>query len=306
MRVRLLGSAAGGGFPQWNCNCDNCRCVRHNHPGLLPRTQSCVAISADGRQWFLVNASPDILTQIQAFPPLAPSVQEVRGTGIEGILITNADLDHTLGLFMLREGRPLFVHATSSVRRALSEGLALDAVLSCYCGVNWQEPATILAPLLNSRRDQSGLLYQSFSLPGKPPRYREAHSIVEIDDCVGYRFVDEATGASLLVMPDVAALNDQAAAFLSDCTALLMDGTFWSENEMHAAGVGEASASRMGHWHVGGTDGSLALLTMLPDSRKIYTHINNTNPILRPESTERAAVEAAGCEVGYDGLHLEL
>src|SRR5580700_9819008 len=137
MQVRLLGTAAGGGFPQWNCNCGNCRSVRQDGSTLESRTQSCVAVSSDGRAWFLVNASPDILHQIQAFRALAPSENEIRGTGIEGILITNADLDHTLGLFMLREGRPLSVHAAGPVRTALSEGLALDSVLSCYCGIQW-------------------------------------------------------------------------------------------------------------------------------------------------------------------------
>lgn len=306
MRVRLLGTAAGGGFPQWNCNCANCRAVRQGETGLTPRTQSCAAISADGKGWFLLNASPDVRAQIEAFPPLQPSGAASRGTGIESVLITNADLDHTLGLFILREGDRLIIQATGSVRAALSEGLNLDAVLSSYCRLEWHEPPEELTPLCSANGEPGGLLYQAFSLPGKPPRYRERHAVPDAGDCVGYRFVDERTGGKLLFMPDVAALNDQAHAFLQDCSALLMDGTFWSEDEMATTGVGMASASRMGHWPVGGDEGSLALLTTLPIEHKIYTHINNTNPLLHPSSVEHAAVKAAECKVGYDGLEFEL
>lgn len=306
MRVRLLGTAAGGGFPQWNCNCANCRAVRNGESGLAPRSQSCVAISADGKRWFLLNASPDVRAQIESFPPLQPAHGATRGTGIEGVLITNADLDHTLGLFILREGGPLSIYATPTVREALSQGLSIDSVLSSYCRLTWHAPPETLTPLRRAGGEASGLLYQAFALPGKPPRYRERHAAPDPGDCVGYRFLDEKSGRTLLFLPDVAALNNEAHALLKECDALLMDGTFWSDDEMARMGAGTTPASRMGHWPVGGEDGSLALLKTLPIPRKIYTHINNTNPMLRPGSAEHAAVQAAGCEVGVDGLEFEL
>jgi pyrroloquinoline quinone biosynthesis protein B len=306
MRVRLLGTAAGGGFPQWNCNCANCHQVRQGRAGLLPRTQSCVALSADGQKWFLLNASPDIRLQIETFAPLLPSAGTTRGTGIDSVLITNADLDHTLGLFILREGYPLTIHATPAVRAALADGLALDAVLSCYCGVEWRTPLETPAPLLTTDGEPSGLSYQAIALPGKPPRYREKDAAPAPGDCIGYRFVDERTGGRLVFMPDVAALNVAAQEHLRSCDALLMDGTFWSDSEMQQTGAGSASAARMGHWPIGGPEGSLALLAQLPIGRKIYMHINNTNPILQPDSPEHKAVEAGGCEVGYDGLEFTL
>jgi len=314
MYVRLLGTAAGGGFPQWNCNCDNCRSVRAGRQGAVARTQSCVALSGDGRRWLLLNASPDIARQIEAFPPLLPPADAPRGTGISGVLVTNADLDHTLGLLLLREGGALTVYAPPAVRSALTRGLRLHDVLSCYGGVQWREPSYGLSPLYLADGTPCGLLYEAFELPGKPPRYLEgadtpipAEAPIQAEgQCVGYRFVDASTGGRLLFMPDVAAFNAGAQAQLRQCDALLLDGTFWSENEMHSAGVGDTPAARMGHLPVGGPEGSLALIASLDIRHKIYVHINNTNPMLLAGSPERAQVEAAGCVIGYDGMELTL
>ena len=247
MRIRLLGTAAGGGFPQWNCNCFNCGGVRAGTVRARPRTQSSVALSPDGRHWFLLNASPDVRGQIESFAPLLPA-HAVRGTGVTGILLTNADLDHTLGLLILREGHSLVVHATMAVRRALCEDLRMEAILSRYGGVDWREPPGELTPL-----------------------------------------------------PNVAALNESVLAELRASDVLLLDGTFWSEHEMQAAGAGTLSASEMGHVPIGGADGSLAHIAGLPAQLKIYLHINNTNPILREDSAERQAIETAGAVVGVDG-----
>jgi pyrroloquinoline quinone biosynthesis protein B len=270
-----------------------------------PRSQSCVALSADGRSWFLLNASPDLRMQIESFAPLRPG-GAVRGTAVEAVLLTNADLDHTLGLFLLREGERLAIHATRTVRRALTEGLALPAALASYCGADWIEPPAELTPL--GRRDgtPSGLRYAAFLVPGKPPRYRNGRAAPVAGDSVGYRIVDEATGGRLAFLPDVAALNEAVLAALRDCDAVLFDGTFWSQDEMRSMGVGTASAADMGHLPVGGPDGSLARLADLPAGLKIYIHINNTNPILLDESPERLAVEAAGVAVGYDGWDFSL
>ena len=160
MRLRLLGTAAGGGFPQWNCNCILCREVRQGKPGLKALSQSSATISADGKSWFLLNASPDIRHQIEAFPPLLPSPEHIRGTSIEGVLLTNADLDHVLGIFILREGGVLPLHAPSAVRKALDEGLRISEVLKSYGGVSWHEPPANLKPLLKSDGSESGLLHR--------------------------------------------------------------------------------------------------------------------------------------------------
>ncbi len=305
MHVRLLGTAAGGGFPQWNCGCLNCEGVRRGTIQARPRTQSCAAVSADGRHWFLLNASPDVRVQIESFAPLQPR-GTVRGTTIQGILVTSADLDHTLGLLMLREGGRLAVHATSSVRRALDEGLHLTEVHDCYGGVDWHHPPANLAPLTCADGTLSGLSYAAFPVPGKLPRYREGRTSPSGEDAVGYQFVDESTGERLVYVPGLAALDRDVLTRLRDADALLVDGTFWSDEEMRSVGVGGASARAMGHLPVGSEDGSLAALAPLPASRKIYVHINNTNPMLREDSPERRAVERAGVEVGWDGLEFTL
>jgi pyrroloquinoline quinone biosynthesis protein B len=225
---------------------------------------------------------------------------------VEGILLTNADLDHTLGLLLLREGERLAIHSTLSVRRALAEGLALPAALATYCWADWIEPPAELASLCRRDGMPSGLLYAAFSVPGKPPRYWNGRAAPSAGACVGYRIVDEATGGRLAFLPDVAALDEAVLAAVRDCDALLFDGTFWSQDEMQSMGVGAASAAEMGHLPVGGPDGSLVRLAELPVSLKIYIHINNTNPILLDESPERRAVEAGGVAVGYDGWDFSL
>jgi pyrroloquinoline quinone biosynthesis protein B len=306
MHVLLLGTAAGGGFPQWNCNCVNCRGLRTRTIQARPRMQSCVALSGDTRHWFLLNASPDIRLQIEAFPPLTPPSDRLRGTSVEGILLTDADLDHTLGLFILREGQPLTIYATSVVRHALTVGLAVDGVLQRYCGINWCEPGRELTSLLHADGSPSGLRYAAYPIAGKPPRYMEHRTPPQVGDRVGYRFIDEKTGGRLLFLPGLASLDNLTRAYLKECDALLLDGTFWSEDELEARHVGTTSAIQMGHLPIGGSQGSLAQIASLPISRKIYTHINNTNPILIEDSPEYAAVKAAGVEIGWDGLAFTL
>ena len=215
MHVRLLGTAAGGGFPQWNCNCTNCRGVRSGTLQTRSRTQSCVAISADNTHWFLLNASPDLRQQIEAFPPLTPPADSQRGSSIAAILLTDADLDHTLGLLLLREGLRQTIYATPTVRHALTEGLTLSPVLKHYCGIEWREASLTWTPLCYADHSPSGLLYTAFSLPDKPPRYmRGRHETPSTGDRVGYRFVDEKTGGRLVFMPGVGAFNKSIMTYL--------------------------------------------------------------------------------------------
>jgi pyrroloquinoline quinone biosynthesis protein B len=305
MQIHLLGTAAGGGVPQWNCNCAVCAEARSGSGRVHPRTQSSVAISADGRSWFLLNASPDIRAQIETFAPLQPEGKSVRNSPIEGILLTNADLDHSLGLILLREGEKLCVHAPANVRRALTEGISFQPALESFCGTRWIEPATKSAPLLRRDGSASGLSYEAIPLPGKPPRFMK-DNLAATGNVVGYRITDVKTGGRLLFLPDVAELNKTVMQWLPESDALLFDGTFWSENEMPERGLGNLSAADMGHAPISGGSGSLKMLAELKVPKKIYTHINNTNPILIEDSPESAAVRAAGWVVGRDGLTLEI
>ena len=306
MHIRLLGTAAGGGFPQWNCNCRQCQGVRL---GTLPahaRTQSSLALSTDGQHWFLLNASPDIRQQIEAFPPLTPPLSSMRGSRIAGIFLTDADLDHTLGLLILREGWPLTVYATSAVQQALTEGLLVLPALRHYCEVDWREPDTELTSLYYPDGTPAGLRYAACIVSGHAPRYMSETVVEQSGARVGYRFVDERTGGCLLYFPGLASLEESVRKLLPDCDALLLDGTFWSEEELQATHPAARGASAMGHWPVGGATGSLRQIASLPSKRRIYVHINNTNPMLIEDSPEYRAVHEAGVEIGQDGLEFTL
>jgi len=306
MQIRLLGTAAGGGVPQWNCNCPLCREARAGRRRVHPRTQSSVAISADGRRWFLLNASPDLRAQIQATPCLQPAASKRRNSPIEGVLLTNADLDHTLGLFLLREGERLRVHATARVQQSLAKGLSLPSTMKSFCGIKWIRPPERISPLLDLKGSQSGLLYQAIALDGKSPRFVKPQHASRAGNAIGYRVVDERTGGKLLFLPEVGAIHERLKGLLPGCDVLLFDGTFWSEHEMRERSVGSHSAASMGHIPISGRRGSLGVLAALRVKHKIYTHINNTNPVLFEDSPERAAVEAGGCVVGSDGMEIEI
>ena len=304
MRIILLGTAAGGGLPQWNCNCSNCRKARAGSTRVVPRTQSSVAVTTDGRAWFLLNASPDLRVQLESVPRLHSRAEKLRCTSIEAVLLTNADRDHTLGLLLMREGGRIHVHATSQVREALTRGISLAPALKSFGGIYWTKPPRKLSPLLRRDGSRSGLQYQAIGVVGKPPRFMKGRHSSGLGHSVGYRIVDEKTGGRLLFLPDVAILDERTIDALSDCDVLLFDGTFWSENEMRKLGVGSLSAKQMGHVPISGRQGSLKQLALLQVVRKIYTHINNTNPILQKGSPEHAAVRAAGMEVGRDGMEM--
>ena len=305
MRVRLLGTAAGGGFPQWNCNCRGCQTARNHPEKAFPRTQSCVTVSADGEHWFLLNAPPDIRLQIEFFPLLLPAASSKRGTGVEAVLVTNADLDHSLGLFILREGEPLTVHTSPAVSEALTEGLGVSKVLDHYCKLEWKDPPGRLSPLPLRNGKPSGLLYTAFPVPGKWPRYMGGRKSPE-KSALGFRLVDGKTGGKLVFIPDIAALDPTVLQQMQDCDLLLLDGTFWTEREMVEQGVGSLTATQMAHWAVGGPGGSLARIKDLPIRKKVYVHINNTNPMLLEDSPESAEVRKAGVEVGKDAMEFSL
>jgi pyrroloquinoline quinone biosynthesis protein B len=296
MWLRVLGSAAGGGFPQWNCDCPGCRAVRDGSRPCRPRTQSSVAVSADRRHWFLLNASPDIHAQIESFPALRP--REGRTTPLQAVLLTDAELDHTLGLLLLREGRGIDVHATEAVRATLADGTSLLRTLEAYCPVRWHP---VIPDADASLGD--GLSYRAFDVPtSKRARFGPGP---EKGRVVGYRFTDERTGRSAVYLPGVQALTavrDQ----LDDCACLFVDGTCWRDDELIQLGLARKTSRDMGHLPIDGPGGSLAQLAPLPIARKIYIHINNTNPILLDDAPERRTVEEHGMEVAMDGLEVQV
>ena len=289
-------------MPQWNCSCSNCEAARAGR--IRPRTQSCVGISDGSRSWFLVNASPDLRTQLETYSDLRPSSSSLRNSPIEGVLLTNADLDHVLGLFLLREGPPVNIHATTSVRSTLEQSLGLKDILDAMCGTVWHDPPTRqFRQLVSGAGSGKSLSYRAIELPGGPPRFASKRSSPGAHN-VAYEFRDERTGGRMVVAPDVIAVNDPLKKALGEADAVLFDGTFWSSDELSTVKKGAPEAGEMGHLTI--KDASLALLAGLKARHKIYIHINNTNPILALGSAERAKVEAAGVVVGYDGLEFEL
>ena len=296
MWLRVLGSAAGGGFPQWNCDCPGCRAVREGSRPCRPRTQSSVAVSADRRRWFLLNASPDVRTQIESFPALHP--RDGRATPLAGVLLTDAELDHALGLLLLREGRGVDLHTTEAVRDTLADGTSLLRTLEAYCPVRWHPVVPEADVPLGD-----GLSYRAFDVPtSKRARFGSG---TEKGRVVGYRLTDGSSGRSAVYLPGVqelAAVRDQ----LDGCACLLVDGTCWRDDELVRLGLAGKTAREMGHVPIDGPDGSLEQLAPLPIERKIYIHINNTNPILLDDSPERRTVEQHGMEVAMDGLELHI
>ena len=295
MWVRVLGAAAGGGFPQWNCGCPQCRAVRDGSRPCRSRTQSSVAVSADYQRWFLLNASPDIRAQIESFPALQPG--GVRHSPLQAVLLTDAELDHTLGLLLLREAGDLEVHVTAAVHEILCKGTSLLQTLGAYTRVEWR---TVAAGIEVSLADS--LSYRAFHVPtNKRARFGTGEESV-----VGYRITDGHTGRALVYMPGAQELTASVRAHLDGCTCLLIDGTCWQDDELIRLGIGGKTSREMGHLPISGADGSLKQLAPLPIERKIYIHINNTNPILLEDAPERRIVEERGLEVAADGLELEI
>ncbi len=295
MRIRVLGAAAGGGFPQWNCGCSNCRKARAGSPEVTPLTQECVAVSADSERWLLLNASPEIRSQIEGFAPLHPRAP--RHSPIEAILLTNGDLDHCLGLLSLRESHPLRVYATDAVRRGFTEGNVLYRTLERFPGqVTWK----------NIEGDVGGLSIEAIPAPGKPPVHLEKLSRPDPGENVGLLIEERGSGKRLAYFSAVGGITAAMRAAIDRADCVFFDGTFWSSDELIALGLGTRRAEDMAHVPVGGPGGSLEALNGTRAKRKIYIHINNTNPLLDRTSRERKQAEAAGWEIAHDGMEFSL
>ena len=306
MLVRVLGSAAGGGFPQWNCGCPNCRGVRAGSVRAAARTQECVAVSADGAAWLLLNCSPEIRAQIEGFPGLHP--RGPRDSPIAAILLTNGDLDHCLGLLSLRESHPLVVYATEPVRRGFVEDNVLYLTLERFPGqVTWRGlKAGHEVEIAGADGRPSGLTVEPLAVPGKPPVHLERRAPADPEQNIGVRIRAPATGRVLTYLSAAAAVTADVRRAIDGADLVFFDGTFWSSDELPALGLGGKRAEDMAHLPVGGPTGSLAALAGVRAGRRVYIHVNNTNPILREDSAERAAVTAAGWEVAWDGMEVRL
>jgi len=281
IRIQILGSAAGGGLPQWNCACVNCVAARAGKIG--PQTQSSIAIGVDSQKfqsWWLINASPDLPRQIESATQLQPRGNNSRNTPIAGVFLTNADIDHALGVLLLRQQeKPLVVYATDETRTALAW---LDRALARFCGIEWR---TVIPK------------FQSFDST-------LAFRAIELPESIAFQFRDDTSGRTALFAPSVGSLTEQLRDAVHTSDLVMFDGTFWSNEELGRVRPGARSAREMNHLPI--NDGSFDVLRQSPARRKFYIHINNTNPILMPGSRERVQVEQAGIEVARDGLEIVL
>ena len=302
MQIVLLGTAAGGGFPQWNCWCPSCRLARTDPSRAVPRSQSAAAVSADGERWFLLNASPDVHAQLARLP-LRPT-SALRQSPVEGVVLTDAELDHSLGLVLLREARLLQLAATDAVRKILEHDSGLLRVTSAFAEVRVTGLVPGQATPLTYRDGcPSGIVVTPFVVPAGPPRFAAADLP---GHTVGLRLRDDATGGTAVYAPGCGGFDAGVTEALAGADLVLFDGTFWRDDELIALGISDRTARQMDHLPVSGPGGSLERLAALPARERIYTHINNTNPMLVEHSPERTEVERRGLRVGADGMRFSL
>ena len=304
MYIHLLGTGAGGGFPQWNCNCSNCSRLRKGEIKSQPRTQSSITVSSNGEDWVLFNASPDIRAQIESFPPLQPA-RKIRDTGICSIILCDAQIDHSTGLIILREhDKPWEVYCTSAVHEDLTTAYPLFNILGHFRGINWHEINTEQTPFTIPKADN--LVFTAVPLKSEaPPFSPHRHNTVPGDN-VGFRIEDKTTGKNLFYAPGLGAVETHVLEYMEHADCLLVDGTMWTNDEMSHEGISDKLASEMGHLDQSSEGGIMSMITPLKKPRKILIHINNTNPILDEDSPERAILDKVGIEVAYDGMDIRL
>ena len=302
MHIHLLGTGAGGGFPQWNCNCDNCARLRKGNIKSSARTQSSITISGNGTDWVLFNASPDIRAQLESFPPLQPA-RQVRDTGICSIVLCDGQIDHTTGLIILREhDKPWDVYCTSSVYEDMTTGYPIFNILGHFRGVNWHEVSTDQSTFTIPKADN--LVFTAVPLKSEAPPYSPHRGNPVAGDNIGFKVEDTSTGKNLFYAPGLGEIEDHVYEYMQNADVVLVDGTVWTNDEMSRHGISDKLASEMGHLDQSSKGGIKDTLSTLDKPRKILIHINNTNPILDEESDERKALNDAGIEVSYDGMDI--
>ena len=310
MKVLVLGSGAGGGCPQWNCNCAICAAARNGTRLIRPRTQSSIAVSPDGKRWVLLNASPDIGQQLRMQPILHPK-QGLRDTPIKAVILMDAQIDHATGLLSLREGPPIELYVTPCVFEDLTTGLPILTVLEHYCGVHWH-----LLPVAGEQKVAEfavegfeSLRFRAIAIPGKAPPYSPHRHDPKVGDNIALEITDLRNGKRLFYAPGLGEVGPQELEWMSDCDLLMIDGTFWTEDEMVRAGLGSKYASDMGHLPQSATPERAGMMDALDQTRahrKLLIHINNSNPILDDYGPERAELAHRGIEVAHDGMEITL
>jgi pyrroloquinoline quinone biosynthesis protein B len=310
MLIKVLGSAAGGGLPQWNCNGRNSADARNGVAGLTPRTQASVAVSASGAEWVLLNAAPDLRQQINDTPELHPAPDgPPRNSPIKAVVLTNGDVDAVAGLLTLREAQPFTVYGTRRVLGVLAENSifdVLDSRLVRRVAMEFGRPFAVEGPT-----GPVGITIEAFPVPGKVPLYLEDETAKgnfgsQEGDTAGLKVSDTAARRHFFYIPGCARLDDALRARLKGAPLLFFDGTLYANDEMIAQGLLNKTGERIGHMNMSGSAGSVAELAPLGIARKIFIHINNSNPVLREGSPERAAVEGAGWEVASDGMEVRV
>ncbi len=311
LRALVLGSAAGGGFPQWNSAGLGCQRARAGDPAAKPRTQTSLAVSADGHRWVLLNASPDLRAQIEANPPLHPRPQPgtIRHSPIAAVVLTGAEVDTIAGLLTLRERHAFALYAAAPALAVLAENPIFQAVNPGIVPRRGLPLGQGIA-LCDAAGESLGLMLEAFPVPGKVPLFQEAPDgadpgRVDAGETIGLR-LSAGDGPGLFFIPGCAAVTEDLRERLRGAACLLFDGTLWSDDEMIRAGAGPKTGARMGHMSISGPQGTLATFAELGICRRILIHLNNTNPILLEDSPERAAVRAAGWEVAEDGMEITL
>ncbi len=304
MKIRVLGAGAGGGFPQWNCNCHNCSGVRNGSLNAKTRTQSSIAVSSDGERWVLFNASPDIRTQLEHFPASHPR-HGIRDSGIKAVILIDSQIDHTTGLLMLREStQPLEIYCSDMVKQDLSTGFPLFTMLAHYCGINHHpvplDGSAFIVPGIDDLR------FHSHSLKSKAPPYSPHRHDPHNGDNIGVIIEQISTSRTVYYAPGLGEIEPHVQQAFAKADCILVDGTFWQHDEMERAGICTKLALEMGHLPQSGPGGMIEQLSAVTDTRKVLIHINNTNPILDEDSPERQQLNAAGIEVAYDGLEISL
>lgn len=306
LRAIVLGAAAGGGLPQWNCACPVCAAVRSGQAGA-PQTQSSIVVSADGERWVLINASPDIRQQFAATPALHP--RAVRHSPLSAVLVTNADVDHVAGLLSLREAQPFALYATRRVHSVLDANAIFNVVNREHVP---RRPVQLneSMPILDAAGEATGICIETFTVPGKvalwleDPNAERFGSVAE--DTIGVAIRAEGSEARLFYLPGCADVPDNLKARFKPTDTVLFDGTTYTEHEMAEAGVGQKSASRMGHLVMSGPQGTIARLADVPLARRLFIHINNTNPVWLPDSEARREIARQGWDLAFDGMELTL
>lgn len=310
MKILVLGSGAGGGCPQWNCNCAVCASARNGSRMIRPRTQSSIAVSPDGKRWVLLNASPDIGQQLRVQPILHPK-QGLRDTPIKAVVLMDAQVDHATGLLSLREGPPIELYVTPCVFEDLTTGLPILSVLEHYCGVRWH-----LLPVAGEQRIAEFMIdgfetlrFRAVAIPGKAPPFSPHRHDPKVGDNIALEVTDLQTGKRMFYSPGLAEVGPNELEWMRGADCLLVDGTFWSEDEMVKAGLGTKYAADMGHLPQQSTPERRGMMDALDETgaaRKILIHINNSNPILDDYGPERAELAHRGIEVAHDGMEISI